>query len=143
MMEDTDNTGEHLINLPSSRKSRAQAMVELAFVMPILILLIIGALDVGRLFYDDIIVGNAVREGVRRAIDSSYTDSQIQTFVQNAAPGLTLTGITVIPSPRTVSDTSTITVRATYSMTVFTPGISSIIGSPKAVVHEAYMRSLN
>jgi Flp pilus assembly protein TadG len=118
-------------------------MVEAAFVMPILIMLIIGALDVGRLFYFDIIVGNAVREGARAAIDTSYTDSQVQTVVTNAAPGVTLSGVTTLPASRPSTYTDTITVRATYSMTVFTPGISSLIGSPKAIVHEARMKSLN
>jgi Flp pilus assembly protein TadG len=121
----------------------AQAMVELAFVLPILIMLIIGSLDIGRLFYDDIIVGNAVREGARQAINTSLTDSQIQTIVANAAPGLTLTGVTVTPATRTSTTFGAITVKATYSMTVFTPGISSLIGSPKAVVHSAVMNSLN
>jgi len=118
-------------------------MVETAFVMPILILLIIGALDVGRLFYYDIIVGNAVREGARVAIDTSKTDSEVQTVVTNAAPGVTVTGVTTLPASRTSTYTDAITVRATYSMNVFTPGISALIGSPKAIVHEARMKSLN
>jgi len=129
--------------LTQGARARAQAMVEAALVMPILIMLVIGALDIGRLFYDDIIVGNAVREGVRRAIDTTYTDSMVSTVVQNAAGGITVTGVTVLPASRTSTYTDTITVRATYSMTVLTPGISSLIGSPKAVVHEAYMKSLN
>jgi len=143
MVKKVKRLGEAGVILCRGTRARGQALVEAALVMPILIMLLIGALDIGRLYYDDIIVGNAVREGVRRAIDTTYTDSMVSTVVQNAAGGITVTGVTVLPASRNSSYTDTITVRATYSMTVLTPGVSSLIGSPKAVVHEAYMKSLN
>jgi Flp pilus assembly protein TadG len=44
-------------------RQRGQALVELALVTPILLLLLLGALDLGRLFYAQITVTNAAREG--------------------------------------------------------------------------------
>ena len=41
----------------------AQALVEVAILLPILLLLVLGALDFGRMFYTKIILTNAAREG--------------------------------------------------------------------------------
>ena len=122
-------------------RSRGQSMVELALILPVMLLLLIGALDVGRLFYYDVVVGNAVREGARQAMDPYYTDAKIAQIVQSAAPGVTVSGVTVNPSPRTSADSGKdLSVTATYTMAVFTPGISSIIGSPKQVSHTVTMK---
>jgi PKD repeat protein len=45
------------------RAPRGQALVELALVVPILLLLMVAALDLGRIFYARITVENAAREG--------------------------------------------------------------------------------
>jgi len=44
-------------------RPHAQALVELALILPILLLLVIGALEFGRMFYTKIILTNAAREG--------------------------------------------------------------------------------
>ena len=56
-------------------RSRGQAIVELALVVPILLLLMAAALDLGRLFYSRITVENAAREGaIEASIDpASFT----------------------------------------------------------------------
>ena len=41
----------------------AQALVELAVLLPILLLLILGAVDFGRMFYTKMVLTNAAREG--------------------------------------------------------------------------------
>ena len=41
----------------------AQALVEFALVLPILLLLILGVMDFGRLFYTKMVLTNAAREG--------------------------------------------------------------------------------
>ena len=45
------------------RHSRGQALVELALITPVLLLLVVAALDLGRLFYARITIENAAREG--------------------------------------------------------------------------------
>ena len=42
-----------------------QSLLELAIVLPILILIVLGALDLGRAFFTVIIISNASREGAR------------------------------------------------------------------------------
>ncbi len=44
-------------------KAAGQAVLEMVLILPILLLLIVGALEFGRLFYAKIVVTNAAREG--------------------------------------------------------------------------------
>ncbi len=46
-----------------SRRSRGQSVVELALVMPLLLLLFAGAADLGQIFFNFVSVENAVKEG--------------------------------------------------------------------------------
>ena len=41
----------------------AQSIIEFALLLPILLLLVLGAMDIGRLFYMKIVITNAAREG--------------------------------------------------------------------------------
>ena len=47
--------------------SRGQALVELAIILPVMLLLAVAAIDLGRLFYAQITVENAAREGALTA----------------------------------------------------------------------------
>lgn len=44
-------------------KHKGQALVELALILPLILLLILGAMDFGRMFYHKIVITNAAREG--------------------------------------------------------------------------------
>ncbi len=57
----------HLREVP-----RGQALVELAIILPVLLVLVLAALDLGRLFFAQITVANAAREG---AYEASYGGS--------------------------------------------------------------------
>jgi PKD repeat protein len=50
-----------------ANRSRGQAVVELALILPIILVLLASALDLGRLFYSQITVNDASREGVLEA----------------------------------------------------------------------------
>lgn len=51
---------------PSRRSEpRGQGLVELILVIPVLIIIVVGALDLGRVFFSIITVTNVAREGVR------------------------------------------------------------------------------
>ncbi len=47
---------------------RGTSTVEMALMLPLLILLVLGATDLGRLFYDAITVANAARAGLSYAV---------------------------------------------------------------------------
>ena len=66
------------------RDDVGQAFVELALVLPALILLLLGAAEVGRLAYANIEISNAARAGVAYAMQSS-TFASNSTGINNAA----------------------------------------------------------
>ena len=87
--------GMRCLRLP---RSRGQAIVETALLLPILMLLTMGSADLGRVFYYSIEITNAAREGARQgtyfdpiSISNSYDSSgQILSAVKAEAPDLSL-----------------------------------------------------
>jgi hypothetical protein len=57
-----------------SRRTRAQAMVETALIIPFLTLLTLGAADLGRAFYLHLEITGAARAGMRTAIQGTAND---------------------------------------------------------------------
>jgi Flp pilus assembly protein TadG len=57
----------------SSRSQAGGALVEFALVTPLLILLLLGAVELGRYAYFSILVGNAARAGVQYATQNDAT----------------------------------------------------------------------
>ncbi len=81
-------------------RERGQAVLELAFALPFLMLLVLGAVDFGRVFFVSVQVGQAARQGVAYAA-ASTTNAADTTGIHNAA----LDGITGVASPLTVTAT--------------------------------------
>jgi Flp pilus assembly protein TadG len=69
----------------------AIAAVELAVVMPLILILLVGLLEVGRIVQINEILNNAAREGARKASTGINTFADVQTTVANY---LTNAGIT-------------------------------------------------
>lgn len=121
-----------------ARDDEGAAAVEFALVLPLLVLLVFGIIDFGRLYYEQITLTDAAREGVRvLALQGTVADAT--TAVQDAASD---TGVTVQTSSSTVPCTAgdTVTVTASESFSFLTPlpdlagftGVSSVTG--KAVM---------
>jgi Flp pilus assembly protein TadG len=74
------------------RDEVGQAFVELAIVLPVAILLLVGAAEIGRLAFASIEVSNAARAGVAYGAQSHITASDIvgiQTAATQDAPNVT------------------------------------------------------
>jgi hypothetical protein len=54
------------------RRKRAQALAEMAVMVPFLVIGMMGMLDLGRAFYYQISITNAVREGARYGVQPYY-----------------------------------------------------------------------
>ncbi len=68
------------------REDAGQAFVELALILPVFILLLVGAVEVGRIAYADIEVSNAARAGVAYAMQGHSTVAASEyTNIENAA----------------------------------------------------------
>lgn len=72
----------------AQHKQLGQALVELAFVIPMLLLLALGVIEVGRYAYISILVGNAARAGAAYGAEqlaNASSDPTVQAKVQAAA----------------------------------------------------------
>jgi Flp pilus assembly protein TadG len=93
------------------RKQSGQALIEFAFVVPILLLLALGVIEIGRYAYISILIGNAARAGAAYGAQSN-AQSVDTTGIANAADydfagatsgstttnGLTVSNLTVASS---------------------------------------------
>ena len=66
---------------PSSPRSRGQALVEFALIVPVMLLLLVIAIDFGRLFFSYIQISNAAREG---AAYGSHAPTNLVTITSRA-----------------------------------------------------------
>lgn len=113
-------------------KQPAQAMVEAALMFPLMVLLLVGIVDFGRVFYHHIGLANAVREGARVGINSAATDTQITAAVVAAgAPTSSSAQFScciIAPSgARAALTGQQITVTVSYAMPLITPGMSQLL----------------
>ena len=69
------------------QNNRGVAAVEFAICLPILILLVCGSIEFGLLFYNQQVITNASREGVRAGITGEMTDDEIKNIVQTYCNG--------------------------------------------------------
>jgi hypothetical protein len=72
-------------------KSTGQALVEFAFVLPLLLLLMVSIINFGIIFYTQMTVTNAAWEGARAGatvVDPTQGDQEISGAVQAASFGL-------------------------------------------------------
>lgn len=113
------------------RGSRGAELVELALVLPILLILVAGIIDFAFMFQAFSVINNAAREGARVRILPGYTNADVTARVNTyvTASGLTgaatttVTGIT-IPSGGAGAPTSNgirVQVQYPYTFTLLGP----------------------
>jgi len=97
-------------------KQRAQTVVEFAFVAPVLIVLVLGVLGIGRAFYTYIDIANAARAGARFATTQSSCPSlaAVNSNVQNFVTPLAVT----VAFTCTPTDSSGNTIPNAYRVTI-------------------------
>ena len=103
-------------------RERGAAAVEMAIVLPMLLLVLGGIVDLGRAFYGQVIISNAAREGARMVAVTGFTSTQIGDRVTLAATGvsplvvpsgsLTVSQV-ACPSSPAPTDAGSVTVTAT------------------------------
>ena len=113
-----------------------QTLVEFAFVIPILLLLLLGFFDLGRALFYRSSLTNAVREGARAGIVMDYNETAIKQEVLGYAFGLTTTSIPLTADDISVSTDDSISennvyliITANFCYVPVTPGISALIGN--------------
>jgi Flp pilus assembly protein TadG len=143
------------VECPSSQRSvlsvhrRAQSIIELAFVLPTFLLLMLGAVDLGRAFYESIAIQNSAQVGSVTALDytrnvsgggnaavtgaiKSSTNPDIFPFLQIQDADISMSILWQQDTPYTIT--------VTRNFRLLTPLMANIVsgGQPltlRAVVH--------
>ena len=102
------------------------ALIESAFVLPLLLVLAMGMLDFGRAFHTKSVLDQAAREGARIAVVTT-PDADLVTDKVNAV--LASSGVTAGSVLITGPDASNmVTVTVTTTFTFITPGVFALVG---------------
>ena len=113
---------------------RGQSLVELGIILPVLLLIFLAILDLGRAVYASHAVANCAREGARFGRVSPNDTAGITAVAQNAAVGLDAAEITVTVSHPTANN---VRVDVHYTFRLITPLIVTILGRDSLVLHNA------
>jgi hypothetical protein len=128
-------------------RARGQALVEFAFVLPLLLLVLFAIVDGGRWVFSYNELSNAVRQGARAGIVEKWPDpacvgkshEQCAKLVAEESlhglPGSSVT-VTCLPAPCTTG--SVITVTGTATVTFLTPVVGQYLG-PRPISAKAVM----
>ena len=104
-----------------ARRENGAALIETAFVLPIMLLVCVGILEFGRAYQAWQVVTNASREGARVAVLPSYTDEsaieRVKTYLKNGGLDATLvdsadTKVEITATTIPVNEAGTITASA-------------------------------
>jgi len=112
------------------RHQKGQALVEMALIIPLLLVLLLGIFEFGRLFNAYLTVQHATREAARVGVLGA-SDSEIIALVATRAVTLDPALLSVAVSPSEADrDTGTVmTVTVDYTFQVVMPFISTLLGT--------------
>jgi Flp pilus assembly protein TadG len=114
-------------------RQRGDAIVELALLVPIMMLMLFGVVELGRVVDAWIVVNNAAREGAREAA-MAYPDSATTSTAQSATLAYLASGFaprgdisaTSVPNVQLTTDTVQVTAQA--DVQIYTPVFQSMLG---------------
>jgi Flp pilus assembly protein TadG len=120
---------------------RGQALVELAIIMPILLMLIFGITEFGRIYSSNLIINNAAREGARAAALGA-PDEDIIIIINDRCTFLDTTqlNIEITPVPLERISGNPVSIDVEYPVKIYAPIISAITGDPYLVSAQVIMR---
>lgn len=131
------------------RTDDGQAIVEFALSLPILLLLLVGTVDIGRGFQAYVSLGNAVREAAREAAvhggdattkwGPSANDANVVTAVRSRIAGIRTEDVAVTSSWPSSSNApgKEVVVSATYTFRPIALGLLGGIGMPMSATTRA------
>ncbi|PKM44519.1 MAG: pilus assembly protein TadG [Firmicutes bacterium HGW-Firmicutes-8] len=134
-----------MIWLNDFRKTeQGQAIVEMALVLPILLMLIFGIVEFGRILNTYMIVTDLSREGARKGAVGG-TDGEIGATVRNNAAAADLeqddVSVNIVPAAASKRSRGTsVEVQVSYPVDIIAPVIGTIIGDPYVVTSQTTMR---
>lgn len=126
-----------------NRNESGQALVEMAIILPILLILLFGIIEYGRGFAAYLAVATASREGARIATVGG-TDSEINSAVTQRTSAMRLDSakLTISITPTSCSRTrgASVTVEVTYLVPMYDPIFTTLVGDNMSVKGKTVMR---
>ena len=128
------------------RGEDGQAMVEFALILPIFLLILCGIIDFGWLFYNQLSLNNACREGARYAVVNTAEGNGTQAIINHIENATTTVfandGVRIdieytTPSDPTAGD---VTVSMEADISFFTPVLSTVLGEEKTITSTVVMK---
>ncbi|MEQ6375431.1 pilus assembly protein [Bacillaceae bacterium S4-13-58] len=120
------------------RDQSGQALVEMAIVLPVLLLILAGMLDLGRVIYTYTEMHQVAQETVRVA-GLGGTDQEVTTFAKSHAEADNLQ-VTITPDGLTRNSGDYVTVKLDLPFSLMTPIISQLFPSPFSITTESTIR---
>jgi Flp pilus assembly pilin Flp len=123
------------------KSERGQTLVEMALVLPLLCLLILGIVEFGRIFNTYLVVTNASREGARAAAVGKG-DTQVVAAVKQAAITIEADQLVIVidpPGEERVRGNG-VQVEVRYDLPLVAPVITSMLPNPFPIRAAATMR---
>ena len=123
-----------------------QAMVEFALILPIFLLILCGILDFGWLFYNQLSLNNACREGARYAVVHTAENADTQSIINHienttttvfANDGVDISIEYTSPADPTSGD---IKVSMQADISFFTPVLSTVLGKERRITSTVIMK---
>jgi Flp pilus assembly protein TadG len=122
------------------RSQHGQAIVETALIMPVLLLMILGMVELGRISNAYLMVTHAARHGARfGAVGGSNTEIIDKVNYAAATLDTTKLQVTIDPADNRVGG-SDIRVTVNYPVQLLTPVLSSFLTNPFVVGGKVTMR---
>ncbi len=150
--DDRNGSRSLLSNCAGMKSEAGTALVELAFAVPLLLLLLLGAAEIATVIYDTIAVENAAMAGVQYGTTTTITEADttgIQNAAAAAAPSLSLTTTpstscicsdgassacqpTDCPNGASIETILTVNTQVTITPSIYIPGLGGILGLPRS-----------
>jgi len=119
---------------------KGQSLVEFALLLPVVVLLVVGILELGRVVSAQLIVENLAREGARYAIagpDETQVSQRVRELCPN--PPLDPSNLLVEVTGAGGAAGTSVTVGVGYDVTL-TPFFQPVLGSTRHISATASMR---
>lgn len=128
-------------NVEKVKKNKGQTLVETAFVLPIILLVLMGIVEFGRIFNTYLVLTNASREGARVAAVGG-ADSDVINSVMNVTQSLNQAEITITIDPLETERTRglPVAVTANYNLDLICPIINVLLPNPFPLASSTTMR---
>ena len=119
-------------------RQKGQSAVEFALLVPILVVMVFGIIESGRLWMTMNVLTGAAREGVRVAAVTAPDPALVQDAVDNLLTAANISGATTTISDPNAANEVTVTVQIDYS--VITGSIVPGLGETLTLTRSATMR---